>query len=68
MISFEQALSELLSLAKQLESEMASIEDASGRILASDAIATHNQPPFDASATTPSILANIILSWLSSSP
>ena len=42
MISFEQALSELLSLAKQLESEMASIEDASGRILASDAIATHN--------------------------
>ena len=33
MISFEQALSELLSLAKQLESEMASIEDASGRIL-----------------------------------
>ncbi len=50
MISFEQALSELLSLAKQLESEMASIEDASGRILASDAIATHNQPPFDASA------------------
>ena len=50
MISFEQALSELLSVAKQLESEMASIEDASGRILASDAIATHNQPPFDASA------------------
>ena len=50
MISFEQALSKLLSLAKQLESEMVSIEDASCRILASDAIATRNQPPFDASA------------------
>ena len=50
MISFEQALSKLLSLAEYLDVEEVKLEDAYCRVLAVDATSSRDQPPFDTSA------------------
>lgn len=50
MISVDEALEHLLSITKPLCSETVSLKNAVGRILIEPAIATRNQPPFDASA------------------
>lgn len=49
MISVSGALAQVLSLTKTLDVERVSLRAALGRTLASDAIATRNQPPFSAS-------------------
>ena len=50
MISVEDALTRSLELARHLPTEEISLSDAGGRVLAQAAQATHDQPPFDASA------------------
>ena len=50
MISFEQALSKLLFLAKKIDIELVKIEEACGRVLREETISTRDQPPFDASS------------------
>ena len=50
MISFEQALSKLLFLAKKIDVEVVKIEEACGRVLREEIISSRDQPPFDASS------------------
>ena len=50
MISFEQALSKLLFLAKKIDIEVVKIEEACGRVLREETISTRDHPPFDASS------------------
>jgi len=50
MITVEDALSHLFALAKPLETERIGLAKAAGRVLAEDAIAQRDQPPFAASA------------------
>ena len=50
MISFEQALSKLLFLAKKNDIEEVKIEEACGRVLREETISSRDQPPFDASS------------------
>jgi molybdopterin molybdotransferase len=50
MISFEQALSKLLFLAKKNDIEEVKIEKACGRVLREETISSRDQPPFDASS------------------
>ena len=50
MISFEQALSKLLFLAKKIDIEVVKIEEACGRVLREETISSRDQQPFDASS------------------
>lgn len=50
MISVAEALAHLFDLAKPLETEVVPLKHANGRVLAKDAIARRDQPPFSASA------------------
>tara|TARA_B100000787_G_scaffold62456_1_gene45875 strand:+ start:3141 stop:4325 length:1185 start_codon:yes stop_codon:yes gene_type:complete len=50
MITVEQALSHILNLVDPLDMEMVSLDQAAGRILAKDAVACRDQPPFASSA------------------
>jgi molybdopterin molybdotransferase len=50
MITVEDALSYLFALAKPVETERVGLAQAAGRVLAEDAIAQRDQPPFAASA------------------
>ena len=50
MISVEEALARVLALATPLSPESVPLREASGRVLASPALARLTQPPFDASA------------------
>ena len=50
MISVEEALSHLFELAAPTGAETVPLIDAAGRVLAEDAVASRNQPPFAASA------------------
>ena len=50
MISYEQALQQLLAAAAALPAEWLPVEQAAGRILASDVVSTQALPPFDNSA------------------
>ena len=50
MISVDEALAHLFLITKPLCSETVNLKNAVGRILIDPAIATRNQPPFDASA------------------
>lgn len=50
MISVEEALRHCLALAAPLTSEQVPLAEAAGRWLSAPAIATRDQPPFDASA------------------
>ena len=50
MISFEHALSKLLFLANRIDVEEVDLEEAYSRVLANEAIASRDQPPFDASS------------------
>ena len=50
MITVEQALSHILNLVDPLDMEMVSLNQAAGRILAKDAVACRDQPPFASSA------------------
>ena len=50
MISFEHALSKLLFLANKIDVEEVNLEEAYSRVLASEAISSREQPPFDASS------------------
>lgn len=50
MISVEEALARLFDLVAPLESESVGLRAAAGRVLAEDAVAARDQPPFAASA------------------
>lgn len=50
MISVEEALAHLFSLVSPLASETVPLTEAAGRVLAQDAVARRDQPPFAASA------------------
>lgn len=50
MISVSEALDKLFELAAPLSTETVPLKNANGRVLASDAIAHRDQPPFSASA------------------
>ena len=50
LIKFEHALSKLLFLANRIDVEEVDLEEAYSRVLASEAIASRDQPPFDASS------------------
>ena len=50
MISFEHALSKLLFLENKIDVEEVNLEEAYSRVLANEAIASRDQPPFDASS------------------
>ncbi|MBZ6378621.1 molybdopterin molybdenumtransferase MoeA [Pacificimonas flava] len=50
MLSYEEARSRILADIDVLESEDVALEVASGRTLARDLVASHDQPPFNASA------------------
>jgi len=50
MITVDQALSHLFALATPLGVERVALAHAAGRVLAQDAVATRDQPPFSASA------------------
>jgi len=50
MITVDAALDRLFQLVSPLETEVVPLADALGRVLACDAIATRDQPPFAASA------------------
>ena len=50
MITVEEALADLFSLVSPLGSEPVTLEDAPGRVLARDALARRDQPPFSSSA------------------
>ncbi len=49
MISVDEALAKVFSLLTPLETEVVPLRAAAGRVLAKPAIATRDQPPFDAS-------------------
>jgi len=50
MISVDEALTELFALVGPLGAETVPLAAAAGRVLAADAVARRDQPPFDASA------------------
>jgi len=50
MISVENALENLFQLTRLMDAEVVRLENAHNRVLAKDAIAQRNQPPFSASA------------------
>jgi len=50
MISVDEALDRLLSLVGRLEADTVPLAEAGGRVLAADAVARRDQPPFSASA------------------
>jgi len=50
MISVDEALAHLFALTSPVGTERVSLSQAAGRVLATDAIATRDQPPFSASA------------------
>ncbi len=50
MISVEEALSRVLALCKQTNTETVAIRDANARVLSQDVAAMRDQPPFNASA------------------
>ncbi|MEJ6398719.1 molybdopterin molybdotransferase MoeA [Yoonia sp. 208BN28-4] len=50
MISVAQALTHLFDLVRPLETETVRLHDAAGRVLAQDAVARRDQPPFAASS------------------
>lgn len=50
MITVEEALARLFALVAPLDTETLGLRDITGRVLAEDAIATRDQPPFPASA------------------
>ena len=50
MITVEDALDRVLSLAQPMGTESVFLRDAAGRVLAQDAVAKRNQPPFASSA------------------
>ena len=50
MITVEEALDHLFALISPLETEVVPLTQAVGRVLAEDAVATRDQPPFAASA------------------
>ena len=50
MISVAEAQDQIAALISPLDTEIVALRDAGGRVLALDAIATRNQPPFAASA------------------
>ncbi len=50
MLSVSEALARVLGLVAPLETEVVALEEAAGRVLAEDARATRDQPPFAASA------------------
>lgn len=50
MITVDEALSKLFALVRPLEAETVALAAAAGRVLAQDAVARRDQPPFDASA------------------
>lgn len=50
MISVEEALARVLALVRPVETERVALRHAAGRVLRADAVATRDQPPFDASA------------------
>ncbi len=50
MITVDDALAQLFSLITPMPDETVPLAQAVGRVLASDAIATRDQPPFSASA------------------
>ena len=50
MISVSEALEQLFTLATPMETEVVSLREAAGRVLAEDVSASRTQPPFDASS------------------
>jgi molybdopterin molybdotransferase len=50
MISVAEALERLFALVEPLEAERVPLREAAGRVLAADAVASRDQPPFPASA------------------
>src|SRR6056297_3877586 len=50
MISVDEALDHLFALVSPLETETVQLSEAGGRVLATDAVARRDQPPFAASA------------------
>ena len=50
MITVEQALAQLFALVAPLPHEAVALQEAAGRVLAADAVARRDQPPFAASA------------------
>ncbi|MCL5777480.1 molybdopterin molybdotransferase MoeA [Limibaculum sp. FT325] len=50
MIPVAEALARLLALVAPLPAEEVALADAAGRVMLADAVATRDQPPFDASA------------------
>ncbi|MGV6810692.1 MAG: molybdopterin molybdotransferase MoeA [Brevirhabdus sp.] len=50
MITVEEALAKVLALVDPLASESVPLQEAAGRVLAADVIATRDQPPFASSA------------------
>lgn len=50
MITVDEALAHLFSLVSPLEPETVPLREAHGRVLAQDAEARRDQPPFDASS------------------
>ena len=50
MISVEEALARILAMVSRLDAETVTLRQAANRVLAADAVARLNQPPFAASA------------------
>jgi len=50
MISVDEALAHLFSLVAPLATEEVPLQQASGRVMCTDAVARRDQPPFAASA------------------
>jgi len=50
MISVAEALEKIFALAQPTGTEFVPLQDAAGRVLAADVLATRDQPPFNASA------------------
>ena len=50
MISVDEAIDRILAKVPDLGTETVPLAEAHGRVLAAPIVATHNQPPFDASA------------------
>ena len=59
MISTNIALKHLLKLSEVKNTEVVPLEECSNRVLASNLIASHNQPPFDCSAINWAIAAQV---------
>ncbi|MGI9395031.1 MAG: molybdopterin molybdenumtransferase MoeA, partial [Boseongicola sp.] len=49
MISVAEALAKIFALLKPLDTEIAPLREAAGRVLARPVVAERDQPPFDAS-------------------